>query len=336
MIDIHSHIYPKGYLELLEERDRAPKLERRNDGRHLFLFENERLITGGTRAINSSYHSIEEKMVFMEEHGITHSVLSIGNPWIDFLTSQTAPKWADKLNEELETICEEHGQFKALGVLPYQDVDAAVHTINSIDKSTHLIGASFSTRPGGRHLDDPLLNPLWESAETAAVPLFLHPHYIVGLDWMHRYGHSMVLGLGYPFETTTAITRCILGGVLDRFPGLQLILAHAGGALPALAGRLSVYAEKDNRAIRNIRQPFNEYLGMLYFDTLTYSAPALRTALEIAGPEKLFFGTDHPFGTADPALDKAIVEQVGSSTEAIEKILFHNSLFWLENGTLKS
>lgn len=42
-----------------------------------------------------------------------------------------------------------------------------------------------------------------------------------------------------------AISRLILAGVLDRYPGLKLLLAHAGGTLPFLAGRLDSCVSTD-------------------------------------------------------------------------------------------
>lgn len=159
----------------------------------------------------------------------------------------------------------------------------------------------MGTRPGGRHLDDPALEPFWELAAALRLPLFIHPHYTVGSDWMNGYGHALHLGLGFTFETTTAVARLILGGVLDRHPTLTLILAHGGGALPYLAGRLEACLGVDPQAARHLRRPFSAYLAQLYFDALVYQAASVTCALELAGPQHLLFGSDHPFGIADPA-----------------------------------
>ena len=67
-------------------------------------------------------------------------------------------------------------------------------------------------------------------------------------------GHTLPLALGFPFETTTAIARLILGGVLDRHPRLRLLVAHAGAALPALAGRLDACAATDHGSDFGLRR----------------------------------------------------------------------------------
>lgn len=56
---------------------------------------------------------------------------------------------------------------------------------------------------------------------------------------------SVCVSSGFPFETTVAISRLILAGMLDRYPGLKLLLAHAGGTLPFLAGRLDSCVSTD-------------------------------------------------------------------------------------------
>jgi aminocarboxymuconate-semialdehyde decarboxylase len=40
------------------------------------------------------------------------------------------------------------------------------------------------------------------------------------------FGHSLFLAMGFPFETSAAVARLILSGVLDKYPDLKLLLAH--------------------------------------------------------------------------------------------------------------
>ncbi len=77
------------------------------------------------------------------------------------------------------------------------------------------------------------------------------------------FGHSLFLAMGFPFETSAAVARLILSGVLDKYPDLKLLLAHrwnkaapiffvsyiffknlfSGGTLPFLSGRLDSCVE---------------------------------------------------------------------------------------------
>jgi predicted TIM-barrel fold metal-dependent hydrolase len=271
------------------------------------------------------YSQLEYKLAYMEQHGIDLSVLSLGNPWVDFMEPVEAAWWASSLNEELESVCAARPQFRALGVLPMQDVAAACAELGRLAALPHIRGAILGTRPGGLHLDDPVLGPFWAEAEARQVPLFVHPHYIVGADWMAGYGHAMFLALGFTFETTAAVTRLILGGVLERHPDLVLILAHGGGTLPYLAGRLDACTQVDGNAQRNLKRPFSEYLKLLYYDALLYQAASVECAQALVGSDRLIFGTDHPFGIADPSACLRAVAAAAASRDAAEQITSGNA-----------
>ncbi|MFF1731082.1 hypothetical protein [Streptomyces sp. NPDC058247] len=58
-----------------------------------------------------------------------------------------------------------------------------------------------------------------------------------------------MLGFGPPssivefsFDTARTITNALYTGVFQRHPGLRLILAHCGGALPTLGWRIGEHA----------------------------------------------------------------------------------------------
>ena len=44
--------------------------------------------------------------------------------------------------------------------------------------------------------------------------------------------------LGFPMETATTAAKFIVTGTLDKYPKLQIVLPHAGGSFPYLAGRI--------------------------------------------------------------------------------------------------
>jgi predicted TIM-barrel fold metal-dependent hydrolase len=105
----------------------------------------------------------------------------------------------------------------------------------------------------------------------------------------------MPLALGFPFETTAAVTRLILGGALDRFPGLRLMVAHAGGVLPYVAARLDACVVGDAHSPVRLRHEPSSYLRRLYFDAIGYKAPTLALLIALVGVDRVMFGTDHPF-----------------------------------------
>lgn len=145
-------------------------------------------------------------------------------------------------------------------------------------------------------LDDPTLLPLFQTIERLGLVIFLHPHYGVGVESFGTgYGHALFLALGFTFETTTAVSRLICSGMLDKVPDLKLLLAHTGGTLPFLAGRLDSCVEGDPHLQGKLKLKPSEYLQKMYYDSISYHQPTLACARQFVGDERLMFGTDHPF-----------------------------------------
>jgi len=213
--------------------------------------EDEDKSTQYGRKIADEYWSVEEKLAQMEKHDIASAVVSLANPWLDFMTVEEQVKYSTLLNTDLEEICAAHpGKFYAFGVLPFKDVQASVRELERLATLPHARGAIVSTIGKGEGMDDAALEPIYEAAARLGLMLFVHPHYGVGNENFGGYGHSLYLALGFPFETTTCLARVILAGVLERHPTLKFLVAHSGGVLPYLSGRLDtcVAADEDYKA----------------------------------------------------------------------------------------
>jgi aminocarboxymuconate-semialdehyde decarboxylase len=150
------------------------------------------------------------------------------------------------------------------------------------------------------------------------VPLFLHPYRVLGAERLARDFLSNVCG--NPFETTVAALSLFFGGVFDRHPGLVVLLAHAGGSLPVLAGR-AVHACRAGAATRRPVDAVEEILGCFYYDTVLHDPAALAYAVSRLGPDRMVLGTDYPFPMLvdDPAaMVRAAV--AGAPAGAFEQI----------------
>lgn len=115
-----------------------------------------------------------------------------------------------------------------------------------------------------------------------------------------EYGHVLPLALGFPLETTIAVTRMYLSGIWDRFAHLNVLLAHSGGSLPFLAGRLQSCIEHDAHLQGSDSSApkcsiFEVLKQNVYLDAVIYSKIGLLAAVEASGADRVMFGTDHPF-----------------------------------------
>lgn len=315
IVDIHTHVYPPSYISLLESRSSIPYIRSfppSRDLRLVILPAEDTESTSRGRPVGPDYYDISAKIAFMDTHGIDISVISLANPWLDFLPAATAAATAQTINDEIETLCNRHpGRLFFFATLPLSaPAPAILAEITRLRSLPHLRGVILGTSGLGQGLDDAALLPIFAALADAALPIFLHPHYgLPSAVWGPRaadYGHVLPLALGFPLETTIAVTRMLLAGVFGRLPHLRLILAHSGGALPFLAGRIESCIEHDahllglaeaaagepQAARRTLWQVLRENI---YLDAVIYDKVGLQAAVQASGEDRLLFGTDHPF-----------------------------------------
>ena len=96
-------------------------------------------------------------------------------------------------------------------------------------------------------------------------------------------------------ETTIAVARMILSGVWDRWTKLSVLLAHSGGTLPFLAGRLESCILHDGHMMkeskdRNRRTVWDILQNNILLDAVVYARPGLKAAAEVAGSDRILFG----------------------------------------------
>lgn len=326
LIDVHTHMYLPRYVALLRARSRLPHIVSRGQGERLIILPDEETdsSTSAGRPIGSEFYEVERKIAFMDRHGIAISVVSPANPWIDFVEPDEAPALAARLNEDLEEICARSaGRLLGFGLLPLQRPETCAAELNRLAGYPHLRGVIVGSAGRGQGLDDPAFEPIWREAAATGQFVFVHPHYGVGRDLFADTGHAMMLALGFTFETSIAVARLILRGALERHPALKLLIAHAGGTLPYLAGRLDSCVKNDISKDFGLPKPPSHYLRQCWFDSIAYHPPALAALVAFADPGRIMFGTDHPFfrpHVGDDVLDRAAWPVAEENLEALSSL----------------
>jgi aminocarboxymuconate-semialdehyde decarboxylase len=308
IVDIHTHIYPPSYIELLRSRKTVPYIRTfpdAPDSARLIILPGEddpsTPSTSRGRPIGPEYYEIEKKIAFMDQHKIDTSVISLANPWLDFLPKEEAGEAARKINDNVEEICGKfEGRLFAFATLPLSaDKDTIVKEVERLAELKHVRGVIMGTSGLGNGLDDPDLDPVYAALEKHNQLIFLHPHYgLPSSVWGPRaseYGHVLPLALGFPLETTIAVTRMLLSGVWDRFKGLNVLLAHSGGTLPFLAGRIESCIAHDGHLkkegkIEGRRDVWDVLKTNIYLDAVIYSEVGLKAAVDASGADRLMFG----------------------------------------------
>jgi aminocarboxymuconate-semialdehyde decarboxylase len=312
VVDIHTHMYPPPYINLLKSRTTVPYIRAFADdpaGLRLVILPGEdspaNPSTSRGRPVGPEYWDVAQKIAFMDRHHIRTSVLSLANPWLDFVDDEAAAvEMAVRVNDWFEETCARYaGRLYAFAVLPMKAGVAAIQAeIQRLKGLQWIRGVVMGTTGRGDGLDDPGFLRVWQTLAETSTITFLHPHYGLPSDLYGlqnaNYGHVLPLALGFPLETTIAITRMILAGVFSDLPDLKVLIAHSGGALPFLAGRIQSCIEHDSHLKKAGHKPINilEILSRnIYLDAVIYSDIGLRTATQAVPQGRVLFGTDHPF-----------------------------------------
>jgi len=318
VVDIHSHLYPRWYIDMLKARTEIPRVSGQEGDERFVIFPDEAARgSGGGRPMTEDYWSIETKLAFMDRHGIDRTVLSLGNPWFEPFDAEASLAAARRLNDDFATLAQRTGgRIIGMGVLPRGGIDAVVAVVGEVADREGLAGVVSGTRIAGHALDDEALEPVWEALERTGVPLLLHPHHGSAMDELGGFGHALPVAVGFPLETTIALARLMLAGVLHRHPGIRLVASHGGGTLPYLAGRLDAGWRSDASLSARAPSPPTTVIGRLYLDAVLYHPRALRAAADLVGTHHLAFGTDHPFSIADPGANLAAIDEAFADADA--------------------
>jgi predicted TIM-barrel fold metal-dependent hydrolase len=267
----------------------------------------------------------------MDTHNIAISVISLANPWLDFLSAKESAGIAREINQSFSDMCKEHpGRLYFFATLPLTaKLEEVLGCIAECTKLPYCRGVILGTSGLGKGLDDPDLLPIFKSLAENGLTIFLHPHYGLPNEvWgprAEKYGHVLPLALGFPMETTIAVARMYLAGVFDAVPALRMILAHSGGTLPFLAGRIESCVLHDGVLVKEgkvgpgRRTVWDVLKEQVYLDAVIYSEVGLKAAVDASGVDRLMFGTDHPFFPPLTSDEEGQWESVTLNAEAVNR-----------------
>ncbi len=234
--------------------------------------------------------------------------------------------FARRLNRQTAAlVAEGEGRVTGLAVPVLADPTQARDEVCRAMDEEGLVGVALPTSVAGRSLDDGAFEGLFAECARRRCPVFMHP--TTGVDRPALSNYTMLQLVGWPSETALCVGRMIFAGVFERYPDLKLILAHGGGTLLALAGRLDLAYEaphyEANPACRvNISRAPSTYLHQILFDTVIAHPGLLRCVIDLVGPGNVVFGTDFPFEIGDPEGAKSLPVLNALDAPKRDKILF--------------
>ena len=179
-IDVHTHMYLPGYMNILRKRTNIPRVSTLDGSDRLIILpgeESEKTTVIG-RPIGKEYWDIGAKLHYMDQHKIEKSVISLANPWLDFLEGCEAESVAQELNDELQKMCEDsNGRVFGFATLPVRNTAASVKEIHRVAKLPHIRGVILGTTGAGNGLDHENMRDVLGAIEDNNLMVFMHPHY---------------------------------------------------------------------------------------------------------------------------------------------------------------
>jgi aminocarboxymuconate-semialdehyde decarboxylase len=321
IVDIHAHAVPPEIA-----RDAAPAEAWRprvywRDGRQIIEVGGRRI----TSAVRELVH-IDAILRAQDAAGVDQVVLS---PWASLLRYDADDDEGLRIcrayTGALSRMAQAHPRrIRALGMVPLQNPELAARELATVMRLPGVLGVEVAASVRGVYLGDDRFRPFWDAAEATGALVFVHPT-TRGFDHPVFGEYYLANTVGNPVETTIAAAHLIMAGVMAARPRLRVVLAHAGGAILALRGRLEHARRVVPSAGARLREPVEASLRRFYFDTVTHEGGLLRDLIAFAGADHVLLGSDYPFDMglerpADPVL------ALGLPARAAELVLGGNAL----------
>jgi aminocarboxymuconate-semialdehyde decarboxylase len=295
VVDVHAHVIVPG---LGAEVAWA-------DGRQVVRFAGKEI-----RAAVREFVDLDVILAEQDRAGVDRVLLC---PWVTLLGREP-----ERQNEALAQMAGE--RVAVLGTVDLEQPEALLELM----ADGRLAGVEVAASLGGDYLGHDRFRDFWAAAEETQALVFVHPT-TRGFDLPVFEDYYLWNAVGNPVETTITAAHMVMAGVMEAHPRLRVLLAHAGGAVLALRGRLRHAHSFQPQARARLGESPEDSLRRFHYDTVTHDAVLMRALVEFAGAERVLCGSDYPF---DMGLERPAepVRALGLASEDEEAILGGNAL----------
>ena len=296
IIDIHTHMLTLDWIELLRTHGggkySVKKTPANQDAIHLYDAPFMTLMPG--------MWDYDLRINNMDRAKVDIAVVSLTCPNVFWGGREVSLRAARMVNDSMaEQQRAKPDRIRWFATLPWQYADDAKAELARCIKEG-AIGVMVLGSIDGKDLIDPQFAPIWSEIDKLGLPVLVHPTAPQGVREMHMEAFNLIPPVGFMFDTTLAFAHMIFSGFLDKYSNLKLIAAHAGAALPYLAGRFDICHERIPACSAVIKDKPSSYLRRIYYDTVVYDQTALELCIKVAGTaENVLYGSDYPHNIGD-------------------------------------
>ena len=232
---------------------------------------------------------------FMDSQQVATGILSLTAPSVIGWDKSERRRMARRVNEyTADLVTKRPDRFGNFATLPLPDAEGALWELEHALDTLRADGVILLANYAGKYLGEAAFEPIWSELHRRHAVVFVHP----GQPPLPTAAGVPGPLVDYPFDTTRAAVQLMLNGIVDRYPGARIILAHAGGFLPYASHRFAELARVFRPAAAkpaDILATFQRF----YFDTALSSGPAALPSLKaFAGSGHMVFGSDFPYAPA--------------------------------------
>lgn len=305
IVDMQHHYIPSEALKLVKKTE-------------------EYDYTIGQRRFAKSYQMIADvdaHLKWMDDSGITMAILSTG------AFAANGYNFCRVCNDGYsETVKKYPNRFRGMiHVYPYDDKGKITDEIKRGVEELGLWGISAVSSYQEMTIDSVLMDPIYERSIEYNMPVYVHPTIRNKLWGGERY--DLYNTMSREYDIVKSFVE-IIYGVLPRFPDLKLIVAHLGGGLPALKGRLLAWHQPkdfpipqeyrghglavDQAMELGLVDDFESRLKNIVFDSAGFGGwlPVIKSAFEALGPDHICFGTDYPYELREAKYVRKIIDDI--------------------------
>lgn len=238
---------------------------------------------------------VERRLADMARYGFDRQLLAVSPQTVLYDHAPEVTLTASRIQNDAiaARVAAMPDRFLGLATVPLQAPAMAAAELERAMKGGGIVGAMLGTNIEGKNLDWEELEPFWAKAEELGAVLLLHPLKVAGIDRQRSY--YLQNFIGNPLDTTIAAACLVFGGVLERYPGLKIVLSHGGGFVPYQQARwIHGWAERAEAKVRLKGEP-GPSINRLIFDTILHDVAPLQFLVDLAGAERVMLGSDYPF-----------------------------------------
>jgi len=294
-VDIHAHWYPEEWLRVFQKDGAAEgaSLEKRDGKYHLKAKHI-------TNAFDERFVVVSERISEMDKRRVDVHCLSLTTPMVYWASPGLALALSQAFNDAASAAHKKHPQrLLGFAMVPMQAPALALKELERASKLPGMKGMYLATNVNGEELDEKKFWDVYAKCEELGWPIFLHPVDTIGADRTKKYYLKNLCG--NPYDTGVAVAHLIFGGVMDRFPKLEVNLPHAGGTFPWLIGRWE-HGRKMRPELKHMNNPVDSYLRRFTYDTIGHDDRINENLVRLVGADRVTLGSDYCFdmGLDDP------------------------------------